>query len=224
MTLTDVSFSGFNASNAANDSTLYIKRTTGTVTINIVGGSTPSYKTDGATVDIVANPVTHTVTAVDESNSPISGARVFAWPTDNTGPVPFEESVSITRSSSTATVTHTGHGFSTNQYVWVQGAAETEYNGVFQITVTGSNSYTYTVTGTPATPATGTPIATGVILYGATDGSGEISDTRTYGSNQQVQGRVREGTGAPFYKPNTYVNTIDSGAGSSVTVTLLDDE
>jgi hypothetical protein len=63
---------------------------------------------------------------------------------------------SITRSGSTATATVTAHGLSTGNKVNLQGAAQTEYNGVFTITVVDANTFTYTVTGTPATPATGT--------------------------------------------------------------------
>jgi hypothetical protein len=56
MTLSGQSYSGFNASNGQNDSVLHIKRTTGTVTINISGGGqVPSYKSDGATVVIVSS-------------------------------------------------------------------------------------------------------------------------------------------------------------------------
>lgn len=64
--------------------------------------------------------------------------------------------VSITRAGSTATATVTAHGYSTNDEVIVTGANQTEYNGSFVITVTGSDTFTYTVSGTPASPATGT--------------------------------------------------------------------
>ncbi len=64
---------------------------------------------------------------------------------------------SITRSDSTATVTtSTAHDFVTNDSVTITDATETEYNGKFRITRTGSTTFTYTVTGTPSTPATGT--------------------------------------------------------------------
>lgn len=64
---------------------------------------------------------------------------------------------SITRSSSTATLTTTAaHGLATGDRVQVQGAAETEYNIIATITVTGASTFTYEVTGTPSTPATGT--------------------------------------------------------------------
>jgi len=64
---------------------------------------------------------------------------------------------SITRSGTTATVTTaTDHGYATGVSVKVAGAVETAYNGVFVITVTGDTTFTYTVSGSPSTPATGT--------------------------------------------------------------------
>ncbi len=61
MTLDGNTFTGFNAANGQNDSALHIKRTSGTVTINITNGAAPSYKTEGATVVVVAS-VTVTLT------------------------------------------------------------------------------------------------------------------------------------------------------------------
>jgi len=69
---------------------------------------------------------------------------------------------SITRTSTTATVTTaTDHGFVTDQMVEIDGAVETAYNGDFQITVTGTDEFTYSVAGSPSTPATGTITANG---------------------------------------------------------------
>lgn len=68
--------------------------------------------------------------------------------------------VSITRSGSTATVTHIAHGYSTGMPAVIAGANETEYNTAGSspttITVIDPDTYTYTVSGTPASPATGT--------------------------------------------------------------------
>lgn len=64
---------------------------------------------------------------------------------------------SITRSGSTATATYTSHGFKAGQLVYIAGANETEYNGNKRVlTVPDANTFTFTVSGTPATPATGT--------------------------------------------------------------------
>lgn len=69
----------------------------------------------------------------------------------------------ITRTGSTATVDLTAHGYSTNQTIRTAGAVEAEYNGDFIITVVDPDTYTYTVTGAPATPATGTITAQRII-------------------------------------------------------------
>ncbi len=67
---------------------------------------------------------------------------------------------SITRSGGTATVTTTAaHGYATGNLVEIRGATQTDYNGDFEITVTGASTFTYTVAGSPATPATGTILA-----------------------------------------------------------------
>jgi len=62
---------------------------------------------------------------------------------------------SITRVGSVATVTTTvANNLVTGDYVTIAGAHQPEYNGTFQITSTGASTFTYTVAGTPATPAT----------------------------------------------------------------------
>lgn len=85
----------------------------------------------------------------------IGGAVLYDSTTHDIVPI-----TSITRSGSTATVTVGiylfGADFRTGSSVAISGATQTEYNGTFQITLTGLNTFTYTVTGTPATPATGT--------------------------------------------------------------------
>lgn len=65
---------------------------------------------------------------------------------------------SITRSSTTATLTSSvAHRLSVGEYVTVSGATQTEYNGIFQVvSVPTATTLTYTVSGTPASPATGT--------------------------------------------------------------------
>lgn len=69
--------------------------------------------------------------------------------------------LSIIRSGDTATVTTVSdHGLASNVPVTISGATETEYNLIdAEITVTGLNTFTYQVTGSPVTPATGSPIA-----------------------------------------------------------------
>ena len=65
--------------------------------------------------------------------------------------------VSITRVGTIATVTiDTDHLLASNVEVTIVGAGETEYNGAQAIQVTGADTFTFDVSGSPATPATGT--------------------------------------------------------------------
>lgn len=88
---------------------------------------------------------------------------------------------SLTSSSTTATATKTAHGFSTGQYVTIAGAAQPEYNGTFQITVTGANTFTYVFAGSVTSPATGTITAqTSIVLAGQSPDTNPEAWTRTY--------------------------------------------
>jgi len=72
----------------------------------------------------------------------------------------------IVRSGSTATFTTLfNHGLTTNNIIaiTVSGVDQVEYNGTFKGTVTGVKTITYTVSGTPVTPAT-TILAGGITV------------------------------------------------------------
>jgi hypothetical protein len=68
---------------------------------------------------------------------------------------------SITRSGSTATITFTAANadLATGDKISVIGADQPEYDGLFTVTRISNTQFTYHVTGTPTTPATG------VIVY-----------------------------------------------------------
>jgi hypothetical protein len=224
VTLRGMTFTGFNAANAATDSVIYVKRTTGTVTINAVGCSgTVSYKTDGATVTVVADPVTTSIHVQDVNDgSTITSARVLVYCATGGGK-PGDVTVTATASTTTATITHTAHGLVTGNKVLIKGATQSAYNGVWTITNTGANTYTYTMASSPTSPATGTLKASLVVLDGAVDGSGNISDTRTWPSNQPITGRVRKGTAATFYKSAPITGTINSVSGFAATIQMIPD-
>lgn len=64
---------------------------------------------------------------------------------------------SIERVGTIATViTSSDHNYSTGVTVTISGADQTEYNGDHSITVTNRNAFTFSVEGSPTTPATGT--------------------------------------------------------------------
>lgn len=99
---------------------------------------------------------------------------------------------SISRSGSTATATYaTAHNYAADGLTKVQhaGMDQAEYNGIFQIFNITTLSYDFTVTGTPATPATGTgtakvaPLGWSKAFAGTNRGayrSNEVTGTRLY--------------------------------------------
>jgi len=220
---------GFNASNGQNDSTFYVARTSGEVTISVNAGTGNfSYKSAGATVTIIQDAVTLQVTVKSLSTGVvIEGARVLVWATDGANYF-YEEEVSITGvvSGTTATVAHVGHGMKTGDNVIIKGADQDVYNGAYQITVTGVDEYTYTTNeAIDASPATGTLItSTFAFINGTTNSSGVISDTRTLSSSQSVLGWVRKSSSQPYYQQGAISGSIDSVNGLGVTVQLVSDE
>jgi hypothetical protein len=225
MTLRGIAFSGYNASHTQNDSTLHIKRTTGDVTINLIGCTgNISYRSDGANVILVVDPVTTLITTRNSAGAVVASVRVLVEAGDGTGDLPFEETVTISRSGSVASVAHTAHGLVAGDKVAIRGAVQQEYNGVFAITNITTNAYDYTVSGSPATPATGTIKSTGVVLEGLTNGSGVISASRTFTVDQNVRGKARKSTTAPFFKSSDFTDVVDSLVGLTKTVQMTSDQ
>lgn len=224
LTLTDVTFSGYGA-DGTTDAAVY-NNSGKHLIINISGGTSPTVRNGAsASTTIVAGAVSTTITVKDiNTGAAIASARVLVTASDGTGPMPFEKSTSITRSVSTATATVTAHGLISGKQALIKGADQQEYNGVFTVTVTGANTFTYTVSGSPATPATGTIKTTGVVINGVTDGSGVITDSRSHASNQPITGRVRKATGGTLYKTGSVSGTINSSTGFAATVQLIPDQ
>jgi len=206
-------FSGY--SGTSTNAAIYVNIASGTMTISITGGGdTPSVRTAGATVTVV-NARTVRVTAKDASTgSVIQTARVGLWATTGA-------SVTITRSGSTATVAHTAHGYQTGQKVVIFGANQGEYNGIKTITYLSADSYTFTVSGTPDTPATGTIASHRGILDGDTNSSGIVENTAfPYTSDLDVTGRVRKGNA---YRNAPVSGTITNAAGFDATAFMVSD-
>lgn len=226
MTLRGIDFSGFSATDDLNDSTLNFLRTSGTTTLNLVDCTgNISIKTTGThTVTKVINPVTTKIIVKTTGGTPIQNARVYVEAGDNTA-YPYRESVTITRSGSTASVSHTAHGLADGDQVFIEGATQEEYNGVFAITNVTTNAYDYTVTGSPTSPATGTITSTWNMFEGdLTDVNGEVSDTRSYTADQPIFGRVRKSSASPYYKTATFTGTVDSANGVTINVQMILDE
>ena len=232
-TLTNVTFTGYGgtagsnptASSGSTDAAIY-NNSGKTITINITGGTTPAVRNGaGSTTVVVAGTVTTTITVVDATTAAVvASARVLITAASAAGAMPYQKATTITRSGATATATCTAHGLVSGTKAVIKGADQQEYNGVFTITSTGANTFTYTVSGTPTTPATGTIVTTGVVIDGTTDVSGVISDTRTHASTQPITGKIRKATGGTLYKTGSLSGSISTTAGFTATVQLIPDQ
>jgi hypothetical protein len=204
---------------------------TSTTWINFVFGNTQQYTmtasttyiivikydeaTDGNYIDIAADNTSPT-----HGGNPSDSSDGTNWNNANTYDFSFD-----VYSDGTATVTHTTHDLASNDNVIIEGANEDVYNGVYQITVSDANTYTYTTNEAISTsPATGTITSTFAILNTTTDGSGQATDSRTYSSDQDVEGWVRKSSSSPYYKQQPIDEQVDSSSGLSITAQLISDE
>ena len=236
LTLRNVEFSGFGSTDDANDSIVRFLATSGSLTLSLVNctvdgsaATTSNFSVDsiaGIAVTLSIDPVTTSVHVNDHNGNDLQNARVFLKAANATGDLPFEETVTIIRSGTTATVSHNGHGLNTNEYVDLNGITNNTWDnwGAHKIIVSDANTYTYTTIDTGSTNYTGTIKATGVTIYGLTDSNGDISSSRTYALNQPLTGYVRKSSSSPYYKPAELNGEVDSSFGLSITVKLILDE
>jgi hypothetical protein len=100
------------------------------------------------------------------------------------------KTITITRSGATATGNCTTHGFVKDQRLLIAGADQTEYTGEFRINVTDANNFTFTVTGTPTTPATGTITAK----------VASLGWTKSYTGTNKAAYRQKSGTNQFYFR------------------------
>lgn len=216
-------FSGYGADETTN-AAVY-NNSGGLITLNVGGGGgAPTVRNGtGASTVVVAGAVTVSVSVRDSTGAAVQDARVFIQAAAG-GPFPFNASVTVSNSGTTATVTHTTHGLTSGDKVVIRGASLWQNNGVFTITVTTANAYTCVLPEAPGSSPTGTILATFVPLFGLTDVMGEISASRVYASAQPVSGRVRKSTASPRYRTGGIVGTVSNATGLQQTVQLVLDE
>lgn len=195
-------------------------------------GDSPSVRNETGTPStvIISGAVTTLVTVRDHLAALLQNARVRIEASDGTGPLPYDETVTITAVASVASVAHTAHGMVSGTKVVIRFAAEDPYNGVFAISNVTTDAYDYTMTqGSPSSPATirtgkAAIKASGIILEGLTDVNGEISSSLVLSTDQNVKGVIRKSTSSPYYRTNGFTDVVDSVSGLTKTVQLVLDE
>lgn len=244
ITLRGCEFTGFGSTGDSNDSTVRFL-TTGSLTLSLIGctvngaaASTGNFSVDdaaGTGVTLSISPVTVTVTTKDAGGTVVGSANVFLKASSGTGTLlPVSAAVnSITRiDATTAEATHAAvHNMSTGDKVYILGANQAAYNGVFAITLVGVASpttmYRYTPLSDPVVNATGTLTATFVFLKGTTDsGTGVITMSRVVSENQSVIGWARKSSLSdnPKYKNAPISGTVLAASGLTATAVLILDQ
>jgi hypothetical protein len=114
-------------------------------TVWISGANESQYNTSAAVIfNVTQDTFDYTVSILPAPpNSPATG-NIYVTP------------YGIARSGSTAIVTLPGHGFANGDRVLITGATQADYNGIFTISNVTANTFSYTVSNSPASPATGT--------------------------------------------------------------------
>jgi len=230
VTLRGIDFTGFGSTDDVNGAVFKFLATTGSLNLNLVGCTTDgTFSVDdsaGIIVTVVIDPVTTLVHVDDNIGDDLQNCLVILEASDGTGDYPFEDTITITASGTTASVAHTAHGMKNNDKVVVRYAAENEYNGVFAISNVTTNAYDYTMTGSPSSPATTNPdraaiLASGVALHGLTDVNGDISASRTYTISTPVKGFARKSTSSPRFKSFPLSGIINNTLGLTLSARLI---
>lgn len=222
-TLTNVNFSGYALTDGSTGNEAIYNNSGGAVTITVVGGTVPTIRNgSGASTTIVTSSRTVKVTAQKADGTKVSGARVLLRTAASaSGGFPYDVTVTITNSGTTATVSHTSHGLATNDKVQITGASLPANNGVFSITWISANSYSYTMASSPGSNPTGTIKCSFVFLEGTTDANGEISMSKAIGANQSVVGWARKA--ADLLKQGSLSGTVVTTGDTSFTAILAPD-
>lgn len=115
-------------------------------TVTISGADQTEYNGNKALIKVLS-PTTFSFEVVENPPALASGTYEVSVPgTPQTVTL-------LTRVGGTATATLLGHGFVTGQKVTISGATEARYNGSYTVTVIDANTFSYTITEGPVSPA-----------------------------------------------------------------------
>jgi hypothetical protein len=238
VTLTRCEFTGFGSTDDSNDSTVRFLATSGSLTLTLTdctvdgaAATSSNFSIDdaaGVAVTLSIDPVTQLVNVKDVNGTNIQNARVFieTAATITNGEI-FEAAVSsLSGSFGTATCNTTAaHGLTTGDKVVIRGAQPDGYNKVATVTVSDSDTFTYTCDFALSGIATGTIVVSFVALHDLTDSSGNASASRTWGAAQQLKGWARKkNSSSPFYKDADISYSVDTSNGNTTNLILQPDE
>ncbi|HEY2951306.1 MAG TPA: CotH kinase family protein, partial [Verrucomicrobiae bacterium] len=143
---------------------------------NVIGGWSGSLANSAETIELK--------TALGETVNAVRYASEGDWARRERGNGPSPV-ISITRNGATATVNVFGHGYTGNDQIVITGADQPEYNGRFTLGGIASSSFNITVSGAPASPATGNIVCHQILDDGAS-GWAWFSPVAGYGASLEL--------------------------------------
>ena len=160
----------------------------------------------------------------------VTGPNTFTYTTSITAPSISSITYGGTGGTTATATTATAHGFITGEQVTIAGASPSQYDGTFIITVTGVNTFTYTMTSSPGSNASGTMTATpGVPTNGNYIGAvrvlsptahaytGPITLTQT----TRIRARVLNGTTWSALNDAWFINATAVASASNLAITEI---
>ena len=153
--------------------------------------------------------------------------QIYAW-----GGCGIQAVTSLTRSGSTATATVNNHSVSgSGSYITISGANESAYNGTFVAYASSNSTFTFTISGSPPSPATGSVTARSPFDQNSSSIGYRCLDQPGAGQGSLISGEG-PGDGAmsplswpnqalePIYISNNTVNGVLSAGVSNFTDTV----
>lgn len=105
---------------------------------------------------------------------------------------------SVTRSTTTATLTRTSHGRSNGDKVLIQGFSLEEFNGIFTVANAAANTFDYTIAQDPGANPAGTPGTLDLVTLGTA-----MDMSTAYAAH--VFGQLQNGTTGPTLVAQVWV-------------------
>lgn len=121
---------------------------------------------------------------------------------------------SVTQTGGVATATKPAHGFEDGDVITIAGATPSGYNGTFNITKTGADTFTFEVSSALSSPATGTITATGT-----TETHFPFSAFQSCGGVDYIQ---HEDSGIIYEISDTHLNDDGQYIDVHITTPMLD--
>jgi len=189
--------------------------------VTIAGATPAEYNVARNIVVVDANRFTYSIDELPASPATAAGGQTLTASSGGLAQTLVFPN-GLTRSGTRATATTSAaHNFTNGQSVIISGANDAAYNITAPITVTGSNTFEYTVTTTPVTPPTSLSAATAFANGQTRNISTLVRNTAGAGTTVTVTVSGNLLNGAPATGPVTIANVSPVAYNGTFTYTKI---